>query len=349
MSATCLKHVPDVTDSERIKPPCIIVTSEPINLPINLLSHPSFNRQPSGASSLPPAPCLFAAAWHRPLLRPDSCTFNEVSSASQPVHILAAATHVALQLAPLTTTLASAASIPLLPNLSTNNFLISRRPGPYQSSVDVLPRPLPVLRWTWVIVGISCFYFWCVSIPAPFLLFRICFPHFNLLTIPLAFPPARALALTSSNNNQSASSPSATLHRLPHKDAARETSYGSAFGASPRVRAFHLRAPFRAPPSLISLPDLTVSSTIPPRLSKLPHAVHYRFKMRAPPTANRSLSPTRIIGRRSKRTLRRTPYIQPCPQLTEPAFPIPTSPSLPRHAPRPPTTPPINAHILDSP
>jgi hypothetical protein len=244
-------------------------------------------------------------------------------------------------------------------------LLKSRRPGPYHSSVDVLPWPLPVLRWTWVIVGISCFYFWCVSIP-PFLLFRIRFPHFILLTIPppsatsqpltvhythvlISFPPARALALTSSNNNQSASSPSATLHRLPHKDAARETSYGSAFGASLRVRAFHLRAPFRAPPSLISLPDLTVSSTIPPRLSKLPHAVHYRFKMRAPPTANRSRSPTRIIGHRSKRTLRRTPYIQPCPQLTEPAFPIPTSPSLPRHAPRPPTTPPINAHILDSP
>ncbi|KAJ7840869.1 hypothetical protein B0H13DRAFT_2100196, partial [Mycena leptocephala] len=152
------------------------------------------------------------------------------------------------------------------------------------------------------------------------------------------------------------------LHCLPHKDAARETSYGYAFGASLRVRAFRLRTPFRAPPSLNALPDLTVSSTIPLRLSKLPHAVHYQFKMRAPcacaalasrvaprPTANRSLSPTSIIGRCSIRTLRRTPYIQPCPQLTEPAFPIPTSPSLPRHAPRPPTTPPINAHIPDSP
>ncbi|KAJ7892959.1 hypothetical protein B0H13DRAFT_2037836 [Mycena leptocephala] len=125
---------------------------------------------------------------------------------------------------------------------------------------------------------------------------------------------------------------------------------------------WNLMFSFRAPPSLISLPDLTVSSTIPPRPSKLPHAVHYQFKMHAPcacaalasrvtpcPTANRSLSPTSIIGRWSMRTLRHTPYIQPCLQLTKPDFTVPTSPSLPRHAPRPPTTPPINAHIPDSP
>ncbi|KAJ7862834.1 hypothetical protein B0H13DRAFT_2354441 [Mycena leptocephala] len=112
----------------------------------------------------------------------------------------------------------------------------------------------------------------------------------------------------------------------------------------------------------MSPPSSTVSSTIPPRLSKRPHTVHRQFKMRATWCMRRAcvggrasrhrdpfpvpgVSSTRLDCCRSTRTL---PYIQLYPQLTDPVSPFSMSPSSPCHAPQPPSSPPTGSNTLDT-